>query len=106
MQVCVRVLFDPPTEKDWASMRSLAKSLTNDRDALRVFVEPKEPEWLVAEFTMPTEAQSKAVSKIDGALRYYADNRCDSSIAFPKTAAERERADRRAARRKARRRAR
>jgi hypothetical protein len=55
---------------------------------------------------MLTEAQDKAVSKIDGALRYYADNRCDSIIAFPKTAAERERADRRAARRKARRRAR
>jgi len=53
---------------------------------------------------MPTQAQYKALPKIEGAIRIHAWNRCDSTIAFPYTEDERERADRRAARRKARRR--
>ena len=104
MQVQVRIQFEHPTEDDWRAMRSLANSLTDDRDGVRVSAKSEEPHWLVAEFTMPTEAQYKAVPRIDWAIRVYAGNRCDSTIAFPCTEAERARADRRAARRKARRR--
>jgi hypothetical protein len=104
MQVRVRIQFNPPTEAEWGAMRSLANSLTNDRDGVRVFADPEQPDWLVAEFTMPTEAQYKALPKIERAIRLHAWKRWDSTIAFPCTAAERECADRRAARRKARRR--
>jgi hypothetical protein len=103
MQVRLRIQFKPPTDEDRRGMRSLANSLTEQPDSVRVSADA-DPEWLVAEFTMPTEAQYKAVPKIDRAIRFYADNRLDSTIAFPHTQAERERADRRAARRKARRR--
>ena len=104
MNVRVRVLFNPPTEEDWGAMRSVAGSLTNDRGSVRVSADAK-PGWLVAELTMPTEPQYKAVPKIDWAIKYYADGRWDTTIGFPKTEAERARAERRAARRKARRRA-
>ena len=69
MQVQVRVLFDKPTEDDWREMRSLANGLTSAPDSVRV-LEDEKPEWLVAEFRIPTEAQDKAVDKIDRALRY------------------------------------
>jgi hypothetical protein len=104
MQVRVRIEFKPPTEEDWEAMRSLAQSLTNDRDGARVFADPEQADWLVAEFTMPTEAQYQVLPRIERAIRLDVWNRWDSTIAFPYTAAERERADRRAARRKARRR--
>jgi hypothetical protein len=103
MQVSVRIRFKPPTEDDWRAMRSLANSLTEQPDSVRVSADT-DPEWLVAEFTMPTEAQYKALPKIERAVKLHAWNRYDSTFAFPYTAAERERADRKAARRKARRR--
>jgi hypothetical protein len=103
MQVRLRIQFKPPTDEDRRGMRSLANSLTGEPDSVRVSADA-DPGWLVAEFTMPTEAQYKALPKIDSAIRFYASNRWDSTISFPYTAAERERADRRAARRKARRR--
>jgi hypothetical protein len=102
MQVRVRILFKPPTEEDWQAMRSLAKSLTKQPESVRVFADTN-PEWLVAEFTMPTEAQYKAEPKISMAIRLHAWNRHDVTFGFPYTAAERARADRKAARRKARR---
>jgi hypothetical protein len=104
MQVRVRIQFKPLTEEDWAAIRSLANSLTDNRDGVRVFADGEQPDWLVAEFRMPTEAQYKALPKIERAIKFYAWNRWDSRFAFPSTAAERERADRKAARRKARRR--
>lgn len=104
MNVRLRIQFKPPTEEDWSAMRSLANSLTNNRDGVRVSVDPAEPEWLVAEFTMPTEAQYKALPKIERAIKFYAWNRQDVRFSFPDTEAERARADRKAARRKARRR--
>ena len=103
MQVGVRIQFQPPTAEDWGAMRSLANRLTNNRDGVRVFADPEQPDWLVAEFTMPSEAQSQALPRIKSAIRFHAWNRWDSTLACPYTAAERERADRRAARRKARR---
>jgi hypothetical protein len=58
------------------------------------------PEWLMVEFTMPTEAQYKALPKIERAIRLHVWNRWDSTFAFPYTEAERERAARRKARRR------
>mgnify|MGYP000054366239 CR=1 FL=1 len=105
MNVRVCVQFEPVTEDDWQAMRSLAHCLTNNRDSVRVFTDPKKADWLVAEFTMPTEAQYQAVARIDRALRFEVLNRQDSMIGFPKTAAEAARARRKNERRKARRRA-
>lgn len=106
MNVSVRVLFDNATEEDWRAMRMLANKLTNDRDSVRVTDSPDEPGWLDAEFTMPTETQLQAVNKIDRVLRYEVENRSDSTISFPRSAAEAERARRKNERRKAQRRAR
>lgn len=103
MNVRVRILFESPTEQDWQAMRSLAGGLTNDRKSVRVSAN-ETPGWLVAEFPMPTEAQYKALPKIDRAIKFHAENRSDSTIEFPLTEAERASADRKAARRKARRR--
>src|SRR6266540_4468298 len=103
MNVRVRIQFEPPTEEDWQAMRSLAASLTNNPESVRVSADAA-PGWLIAEFTMPTEAQYKALPKIERAIKFHAWNRGDSTFSFPYTEAERARADRRAARRKARRR--
>src|SRR5437016_4544978 len=59
MNVCVRIQFKPPTEEDWEAMRSLAASLTNNPKQVRMSADAR-PGWLVAEFTMPTEAHYKA----------------------------------------------
>jgi hypothetical protein len=103
MNVRVEIMFESPGEDELARMRSLACGLTDRPDSVRVFAGEK-PRWLVAEFTMPTEAQYKAVSKIDWAMRSHAGDRWDSTIRFPKTAAEQARADRKNVRRRARRR--
>lgn len=78
--------------------------MTNDRKSVRVLEDPAEAGWLVVEFTMEAMAQYRALPAIESALRFYADNRMDSIIAFPKSEEEQARADRRAARRRARRR--
>jgi hypothetical protein len=65
MNVRVRILFKPPTEQDWQAMRSLAANLTSDPESVRVSTD-KAPGWLVAEFTMPTEAQYKALPRSSG----------------------------------------
>jgi hypothetical protein len=103
MQVRVRIQFKPPTEDDWRAMRLLANGLTNNQDSVRVSADA-DPEWLVVEFTVPTEAQYKASPRIERAIRFYALNWRDIRFGFPHTEAERTRADRSAARRKARRR--
>lgn len=102
MKVRVHILYESPCEADRASLLSLGRSLTNSPQS--VAVHDGKPRWLIVEFTMPTEAQYRAVDKIDHAIRYYADNRMDSIIEFPKTEAERERIRRKAARRRSRRR--
>ena len=104
MNVKVRIQFDEPTESDWQAMWSLANSLTNKKDSVRVVADANEDDWLIAEFTMPTQAQHKAVDVIDRALRFVDVARIDSTISFPKTQAERAREQRKTERRKAQRR--
>ena len=103
MKVEVHVQFDLPNEADWADMQSLGRCMTNDPRSVRVWAVEGRPGWLAVEFTMPTEAQYKAVDKIDRALRLYGGNRLDSAIGFPKSEAELARAERKAERRRARR---
>ena len=67
----------------------LGRVLTNNRGSVRVFALEDRTNWLRAEFTMPTEAQYKAVAKIDGAIRFALWNRLDSIIRFPKPEQER-----------------
>ena len=86
MNVRVRIQFTPPTDEDWQAMRSLARSLTDDRASVRVAADAPKGS-LVAEFTMPTEAQYKALPKIDKAIRLDTWNRCDSTFSFPYTEA-------------------
>jgi len=105
MKVQLHVQFASPGEDDWADMKSLGRSLTNDARSVRVSAVEGRPNWLVVEFTMPAEAQYKAVGKIDRALRLYGGNRLDSTIGFPKSEAEQARGKRKAERRRARRRA-
>ncbi len=83
-------------------MKSLAGDLTNNAASVQV-VAGETPDCLVAEFTMPTEAQYIAVEKVDGAIRFWASNGMDPTIAFPRSEAERANAERKAERRRAKR---
>src|SRR4051812_38726211 len=103
MNVQVRIHFESPGEEQLASMTSLAQALTHRPESVHVFAD-EAPGWLVAEFTMPTEPQYAAVETIDRAIRFWADDRTDSTICFPRTAEEQARAARKAERRRARRR--
>jgi hypothetical protein len=96
----LQILFDSPTANDAASLMSVARQLTNDSQSVRVFPRKNAPDWLVAEFTMPTEAQHKAVDKIDRSRRFSVSNRVDSIISFPKSEQERRRARHKAERRR------
>ena len=104
MNVRVHVLYEAVNDAARESLLSLGRSLTNDPQSVRFVARANASRWLVVEFTMPTEAQYKAVERIDRAIRYHADDRQDSAIEFPKTEAERERSRRKTARRRARRR--
>ena len=86
MKVRLEIQFESPTAADEASLRRLALGLTNDRDSVRVVAREDQPDWFVAEFTMPTEAQSKAVDTIDAQIRFSLWNRMDSIICVRKTA--------------------
>jgi hypothetical protein len=103
MNVRVRVQFESLGQDELDSLRSLARGLTDSPESVNVFAD-ETLGWLVAEFTMTTEAQSTAVPKISWEMRHWADNRIDSTISFPKTEEERARADRKAEKRRARRR--
>ena len=105
MQVQVAVLFEAPGSEEDGDLRALASSLTNDKQSVRVARRDGDPRWLTVEFTMPTQPQLQAVSGIDAELRFYAGNRLDSAIGFPKSEAEQRRADRKNARQRARRKA-
>ena len=86
MKVRLEIQFESPTAEDEASLRRLALGLTTDLESVRVVVCEDQPDWFVAEFTMPTEAQYKAVDTIDARIRVSLWNRMDSTICFPKTA--------------------
>ncbi len=103
MLVRLEILFDSPTADDAEKLTAVARGLTNERRSVRVFPRQGAPDCLVAEFTMPDEAQYRAVPKIDRALRFSLWNRVDTTIAFPKSEEERERARRKAQRRARRR---
>jgi hypothetical protein len=102
MKVLVHILFKPPTDEDWDAMHILADNLTNNREGVLVFI-GEEPGWIVAEFTMPNEAKYKAVEVIDHEIRMHVNNGVDTSIQFPRTAAERARDRHKAERRKTKR---
>jgi hypothetical protein len=102
MNVFVRVLFDPVTEDDWFSMRSLALGLTEEPEGIRVYADSK-PDWLVVEFTIKKMRVMDAVDRVDRGIRYHLWRRQDSVIEFPLTEAERQRAERKNAQRRARR---
>jgi hypothetical protein len=104
MKVEVHCLFESPGADDWADMQSLARGLTDDLQSVRVFVLDGRPGWLAVEFTMPAQPQIQAVGAIDRKLRFCAGNRIDSTIGFPRSAEEQQRADRKNARRRAKRR--
>ena len=101
MIVRLQVQFESPTEDDVSSLKSVALGLTNDAQSIRIVPREDDPRWLITEFKMPTEAQSKAVDKIDAKLRFSVWNRMDSIISFPKSVAEGVRAQRKAERRRA-----
>jgi hypothetical protein len=103
MNVRVEIQSDSPDQDAWDAMRSLARSVTDNPHSVRVFALDDAPDWLVVEFTMPTEAQYKAVDKVDRAVRLHAWERLDSIISFPQSETERARAGRKTKRRRAKR---
>jgi len=89
MQVRIEAMFRDTDTRHENDVRSMALGLTNDRASVRVFARQDDPRWLVAEFTMPTEAQYRAVERIDRSIRFSLWEREDSVIYFPKTARKR-----------------
>ncbi len=104
MKVEIHCLFESPGADDCASMESLARSLTDDRESVRVFAIDGRPGWLAVEFGMATQPQYQAVATIDRKLRLYAGNWMDSTIRFPRSEAEQQRAEGKNARRRVKRR--
>lgn len=104
MNVCVEILFEIPNEHAWDVMDTLGRHVTNDERSVRVSASGEGPNWLTIEFTMPTEAHYKAAEKVGHAVRLCAWQRMDSMISFPRSEAERLRAQRKAERRRAKRR--
>jgi hypothetical protein len=84
MNVRVRIHFKPPTDADRRAMETLAIDLTDNQASVRISADAV-PDWLRADFTMPTEAQYKALPKIERAIRIHASNKCDSTIGFPRS---------------------
>jgi hypothetical protein len=87
-------------------MRVLADSLASDCASVKVYAEAGRAGWLVADFSMPTQAQYQALPAIERAIQLCAWRRMESTIAFPRSPEEQVRAERKLARAKARRRAR
>lgn len=79
----IQVAFENPPPEDEANLRTLALDLTDNRESVRITKCEDEPEWLVAELTMPAEPHDQAVERIDKALRVSLGNRIDTVIAFP-----------------------
>ena len=104
MKVELHCLFESVGADDRANMESLARSLTDNLRSVRVFAIDSRPGGLAVEFTMPTQPQYQAVGAIDANLRFWAGNRIDSTIGFPRSEAEQLRAERKNARRRAKRR--
>jgi hypothetical protein len=102
MNVRLEIKFEAPTAEEEAALGSAARALANHPQSVRVFPRDDNPHWLVAEFTMPNEAQYKAVDKIDAAIRFPLGNRLDSIIRFPKPERERPKARRKPSRRRER----
>ena len=69
MQVRLEVLFDNPTAEDAAAMRSLARGLTDHPESVRVVPKQRDPNCQIAEFSIPTQPQDRAVRAIDGSIR-------------------------------------
>ncbi len=105
MNVSVSILFEALDQDAWDSMRFVGQSVTNNPDSVRVTASDDGAKWLLVEFTMRTEAQYKAVDKVDRAIRLYAGQRLDSAIGFPKFEAQQARARRKSERRRAKRQA-
>jgi hypothetical protein len=88
MNVRLEIKLEAPTAEDEAALGSVARALANDPQSVRVLPREDNAHRLIAEFTMPTEAQYKAVDKIDSVIRFSLCNRLDSIIRFPKSEQE------------------
>ena len=85
MDVRVELFFDPPDAEAWKEMESLGRYMTNAPGSVRVSVpEEASPGWLSVEFTMRTEAQYKALEKLEYAIETCTYMALDSVIYFPK----------------------
>lgn len=84
MEVRIEAAFDNPTSEDQSNLRAMALSLTNAPTSVHMSTRQNDSRWLVAELTMTTEAQYRAVERIDRAIRLSLGNRLDSLVAFPK----------------------
>jgi hypothetical protein len=104
MNVRVSIRYRPITDEHWESMRSLARKLTDNPKSIRVSLD-ETPEYLVVEFTMPRDSQTRAVEAIDRVMRFDTGRGLDSRISFPRTAEEEAQAKRKNEQRKAKRRA-
>ncbi len=100
MKAIIEIQFEQLSPEHHEELASLARSLTDDTDTVRVQAKPGTDDWLSVEFTMPRMNQLAAVGLIDQALRYSIEDRINSVIGFPRSEAEEARARRKNERRK------
>ncbi len=101
MHVRVEIQFASPDTGDWEAVRKLGSVLTTRPEEVQVTASDQ-PGWLIVDFAMRTDAQIRAVDRIDRIIRMHLGNRLESIIRFPPTEAQRLRNKRKSARRKLR----
>jgi|APSaa5957512622_1039677.scaffolds.fasta_scaffold52613_2 hypothetical protein len=86
-QMDVRVQIDlsvSPAEKHIDALRSAARHLTDDRDSVRVTVQPDKPNAMVSGFTIPRGREMDVVDKIMRECAMFMEDFQDQTVWFPK----------------------
>lgn len=84
MNVRLEVLCNGDSSENANDLRFAALELTDEPKSLRVFPKETQPEWLVAEFTMPSQRQMDAADRIYRSVNFQMPDRVDLAISFSK----------------------
>lgn len=85
MDVQVQInLSVSPVEKHIDALRSAARHLTDDRDSVRVTVQPDKPKAMVAGFTIPRSREMDVVDEIMRECAMFMEDFQDQTVWFPK----------------------
>lgn len=86
-QMDVRVQIDlsvPPADNHIEALNSAACHLTDDRESVRVTVDPDAPKSMIAAFTIPRAREMDVVDKIMRECAMFMEDYQDQTVWFPK----------------------